>query len=191
MDDADADGCVYSDDLEGMEAVMTKRVYIVTDGSYSDYRICAVFSNEKDAERYKTLINADNDIEEYDVDPVDLSKHANELYWQVQFLQNGDIRMVSQRGIYDKEFVDESHHGEIEISGSFYREHFIRYYGEPNDMLILLWARNEDAAVKIASEWRTILLGSHPELVDTIRQSRHGKTIKLTGDGIETSDILR
>lgn len=42
-------------------------VYIVTNGSYSDYTIEKVFSNKPAAEEYKKWHNITNDIEEYEV----------------------------------------------------------------------------------------------------------------------------
>lgn len=43
------------------------KVYIVTDGSYSDYMIERVFSNPDAAEEFKKWHNISNDIEEYEV----------------------------------------------------------------------------------------------------------------------------
>lgn len=43
------------------------KVYIVTDGSYSEYMIHRVFSNRPAAEEYKKWHNIDNEIEEYEV----------------------------------------------------------------------------------------------------------------------------
>lgn len=43
------------------------KVYIVTDGEYSDYQIMKVFSNKPAAEEYKKWHHIYNDIEEYEV----------------------------------------------------------------------------------------------------------------------------
>lgn len=43
------------------------KVYIVTNGSYSDYMIEKVFSNRAAAEEYKKWCNIYNDIEEFEV----------------------------------------------------------------------------------------------------------------------------
>lgn len=43
------------------------KVYIVTDGCYSEYTIEEVFSNREAAEEYKKWHNITNDIEEYEV----------------------------------------------------------------------------------------------------------------------------
>lgn len=43
------------------------KVYIVTNGEYSDYMIEKVFSNREAAEEFKKWHNISNDIEEYDI----------------------------------------------------------------------------------------------------------------------------
>ncbi len=43
------------------------KVYIVTDGEYSEYMIEKVFSNREAAEEYKKWHNIYNDIEEYEI----------------------------------------------------------------------------------------------------------------------------
>jgi hypothetical protein len=56
-------------------------------------------------------------------------------------------------------------------------------------MVISVWAKDKDAAVKIASEYRMVLLGSHPEYVELLRKSKWGDTLKLHGGEIEIKDI--
>lgn len=43
------------------------KIYIVTDGFYSDYNIQKVFSNRDAAEEYKKWHNCSNDVEEYEI----------------------------------------------------------------------------------------------------------------------------
>ena len=43
------------------------KVYIVTNGEYSDYMIERVFSNREAAEEYKKWHNIHNEIEEYEI----------------------------------------------------------------------------------------------------------------------------
>jgi len=49
-----------------------KRVYIVTSGEYSDYRIEKVFSSHEKARLY-SLLKHDRRVEEYDVDDIELN----------------------------------------------------------------------------------------------------------------------
>jgi len=48
-----------------------KKVYAVSSGSYSDYRVNAIFSTKELAEEFMRYIpdNDYNDIEEYEIDP--------------------------------------------------------------------------------------------------------------------------
>jgi hypothetical protein len=149
---------------------MNKVVYIVTDGSYSDYHICAVFSNKKDAERYCKLTKSD-EVEIWDIDNFDLDKHANELYWQIKFADNGDVISANQ---YSPDLEDDIE--DIYIEGGYSRG--TRYY-DGLDIRVRLWAKDKESAVKIASERRMILLGSHPEFVELARKDRWGKLIKF------------
>ena len=43
------------------------KVYIVTEGCYSDYSIQKVFSNKPAAEEYKKWHNLGNEVEEYEL----------------------------------------------------------------------------------------------------------------------------
>lgn len=46
------------------------RVYLVTEGSYADYRVLGVYSSEKLAEEAAKLLNSDNCIEDFDLDHI-------------------------------------------------------------------------------------------------------------------------
>lgn len=54
------------------------KIYIVTDGCYSDYCIERVFSNRLAAEEYKKWHNIRNDIEEYEVHDEPFDQHDGE-----------------------------------------------------------------------------------------------------------------
>lgn len=65
------------------------KVYIVTDGTYSDYSIEKVFSNRPAAEEYKKWHNIHNDIEEYEVYDEPFEKADGE---KVMFIRvSGDV----------------------------------------------------------------------------------------------------
>jgi hypothetical protein len=54
------------------------KVYIVTEGSYSEYMIEKVFSNREAAEEYKKWHNIYNDIEEYELHDEPFTKEDGE-----------------------------------------------------------------------------------------------------------------
>ena len=58
------------------------KVYIVTEGSYSDYHIEAVFTDEEQAKYYCATHSDECEIEEYDTDTVhfDTDKEIKELW---------------------------------------------------------------------------------------------------------------
>lgn len=62
------------------------KVYIVTDGCYSDYSIEKVFSNRPAAEEYKKWHNISNEIEEYDLfdEPFTTEEGVKVMFIRVQ-----------------------------------------------------------------------------------------------------------
>ena len=66
-----------------------KKVYIVTDGVYSDFHNVAVFSTREKAEKFMDMFSSkDMTIEEYDLNYPDKVKGK---YYQVDMLRNGDV----------------------------------------------------------------------------------------------------
>ena len=59
------------------------KVYVVTDGDYSDYNIQKVFSNIEAAEEYKYWHHITNDIEEYEVADTALDIEGKR-YWFIK-----------------------------------------------------------------------------------------------------------
>lgn len=56
------------------------KIYIVTSGCYSDYRIEAVFTKEKQARMYANL-DSEREVEEYDADEIDVEQSITERVW--------------------------------------------------------------------------------------------------------------
>jgi len=54
------------------------KIYVVTDGSYSDYTIEKIFSNRPAAEEFKKWRNIRNEIEEYEVYDEPFEQHEGE-----------------------------------------------------------------------------------------------------------------
>ena len=64
-----------------------KRVYIVTSGEYSDYRIEKVFSSHEKARLY-SLLDYDRRVEAYDVDDIELNVISNYLLVSYDYKYN-------------------------------------------------------------------------------------------------------
>ena len=81
------------------------KIYVVTEGEYSDYRICGVFTKEKKAERYAYLIGGN--VEEYEADDannperllIQYDRRRNEIINVTGTYWGGEERM--QYGIFD------------------------------------------------------------------------------------------
>lgn len=64
-----------------------KRVYVVTSGEYSDYRIEKVFSTRSKAHMY-SLLDPDRRVEEYDVDDMELNVVSDYLLVSYDYKHN-------------------------------------------------------------------------------------------------------
>lgn len=84
------------------------KVYIVTEGSYSDYHIEQVFSTKEQAAKY-IIANRGRydcyDIEEYEVDDVTIES-SDKVYYAVKFREyNKQIKFIDEELYDNKEFV--------------------------------------------------------------------------------------
>ena len=84
------------------------KIYVVTQGDYSDYHIVAVCTKKASAERIKNLLTdgwCDPEIEEYESDVYDI----NPTYkaYHVVIWKNGDIKCEEEYNSYCAEDVNE------------------------------------------------------------------------------------
>ena len=123
---------------------MTK-VYMVTDGSYSDYRVLGIYSTKAKAEKAKVLFNADNEIDPIDLDVVPKTPRGM-LKWVVTMGRNGDTG-GARRKACDCDYV----------LASLY----VPWGGADVTMLAYMWAKDEEHAVKVVNEWRTRIVANN------------------------------
>ena len=123
------------------------KVYIVSDGWYSDYHICGIYSTPEKAEEAKRVFNA-GDIDELELDKV--PDHPPGLVlWVFHMDRQGNSKDVSRIGAGDCE-------NETWNPGLHGKEH-VRFS---------IWARDEKHAVKVANERRIQLLASNEWTTD-------------------------
>lgn len=121
---------------------MTK-VYVVTEGQYSDFGIKAIFSTKENAERYIAAFNEAkqyndlNGIDEWELD-TDLTVadriERGEKYWRVSMDRNGNSD------------IDDAYYPSAENDITLYRG--------ATHISANVWAENEEGAAKIVNEWR-------------------------------------
>jgi len=117
------------------------KLYMVTDGDYSDYRVEGIYSTREKAEYAKRLFHALNDIEEIELD--DIPDHPRGmLYYVVIMDKEGNTEEVSVRDCRDQ-----------------WEEEW-RPYDDNKHVAFCMWAKDAQHAVKIANERRIRLIES-------------------------------
>lgn len=126
------------------------KVYIITKGEYSDYRICCVATNKERAEFLRKYFSDDwrqAEIETYDTDDFAPVFEGNEIY-RVTFNADGTAQTYK---VDDPDCYD--------LSGKVYSCRAITDSGEIRYIYnVTVFARDSEHAIKIASdilaEWK-------------------------------------
>ena len=118
-----------------------KKIYVVTQGSYSDYRIVAVYSDEEMANE-RAAQEYDATVEGYDLNPP-LDHELGTRGYKVVMSKDGSSR-VDIVGVYSGEDAWYAANGNRAIDAIFY----ISFKGDKNQ------------AIKIANERRIMLIAS-------------------------------
>ena len=140
-----------------------KMIYAVSEGSYSDYRVSAIFSTKVKAQEFIDTMKKQsdseyddyNDIKEYQLDPpiADLLGRGYSVY-HVLMLRNGDVERVERtdNGSYDISSAGQSYIWE-RTKVSAYRGKNVE-----DALNMKVWAKDEKAAVKIVNEKRAQII---------------------------------
>ena len=130
------------------------KIYLVTQGSYSDYRIVGAFSTEENASKVVEALHTGNswddaDVEVYDLDSVQVKEgHRNYRVWMKE---NGDSEVMRGNG------VDDEQPSEYFVNSRYVFNETPRTY-----LRINRYVQSEEAAVKIANELRVRWLAEKP-----------------------------
>lgn len=134
---------------------MSGKVYVVTTGSYSDYRIEAIFTDKDRAESYLSGLsrNDDPDMEEYDLDPAEPGQRVPAGYslFRVRMFDTGTVSEVYQE-LESCQFMEDEK-PEWEIYETAYKDRRLMLFAH-------VLARSENHAVKIVNERRASLIAS-------------------------------
>jgi len=141
-----------------------KTIYAVSSGSYSDYRVNALFSSKKLAKEFIEAMEKDtiyggdyNDIEEYELDPptVDFIKRGYSV-WNVLMLQDGTVERTHKT---DNDKYDIGDVGSCRI---WERTKAPAYRGKDilDALNMKVWAKTEQAAIKIVNEKRAQMIAA-------------------------------
>lgn len=121
-----------------------KKIYVVTAGDYSDYRIVAMFSTKKLAQSFidsfaaSTVYDRFNDVEEYELNPFKSDLSAGRKPYIVRMCKDGQVKQVKL------------------VEASDFHQSDRYSYG--NEINISCFANDETHAIKIANERRVQII---------------------------------
>lgn len=135
-----------------------KKIYAVNSGTYSEYRVVALFSTPELAREFMAAVpDSDyNEIEEFELDPntADLIRRGYSI-WTVHMLRDGGTEHVTRNNpeIYKV----------INVGHRIWRRTQVQAYmgkGIPDILISMVWAKNKTQAVKIVNEHRAQMIAS-------------------------------
>ena len=135
---------------------MNKKVYIVTSGEYSDYRINAVFSSRKLAEKYIELQTRVGywyfevpRIEEYTLDELPIYPKEKSHYRVSLELGTGNLLDIDLTNLDSDKVLNFT---------------VVNRSDKANEIWVYCWAKDEEHAKKIAYDVRTKVLAEKENL---------------------------
>ena len=129
-----------------------KTVWVVEEGSYSDYRVVGVFSSKENAEKVADLVGGCVDV--WPLDPRIEDMNEGRYPYFVSMERDGTTRMVKREQWH---YAFDRYHGRLDV------EYPLMH---PKGTLVgVVFATDEEHAVKIANETRAryIVEGKWPE----------------------------
>ena len=125
--------------------------YVITSGNYSDYHIVAVFSDEKEAEKMLGLLNAHQGYYDYKIEYWEdgfVAEYREGCYPFFVCFQNNSIKWDKRNENFESCMKDEWYYNE-----------------ERNYFSVYVFAKDEQEALKIASERRAKIIGEQTGVV--------------------------
>jgi hypothetical protein len=135
------------------------KVYLVTTGEYSSFRVEAVFSTKERAERFALVEAFNREIEEFEVDLPELHKFP---IWEIEIAEDGVVTSVGRREHPSvKNYTDEDN---ISLESHF---SVVQSYqdGRPKrlgavSLTTCVEIETEEGAIKVANERRAQVMAN-------------------------------
>lgn len=140
-----------------------KKIYVLTQGSYSDYSIVGIFSTRQKAEEFRTLVKPGydgyNDLEEWTLDPdaPEKIRHGYSI-WNVTMLRDGTVEDSSVR---DLDYYNVSRALDPPYIWERAKAPYYRGKGVPNCLDAAVWAKSRTHAIKIVNEYRAQFIANN------------------------------
>lgn len=137
------------------------KVYLVTEGSYSDYGVHAVFSESQKERAKRMAVLIGGGVEEYPLN-IDDYKDPGMDHFNVLMRKNGEANVEKHFRldcVGDKYSTEVSFRTEKDWPGFYRKSHWLIYWRG--------YAKSKEHAIRSADELRRqILAGQRPEVVD-------------------------
>lgn len=134
-----------------------EKVFVLTDGVYSDYHIIGIFSTRKKAEEMLNEMYHKSDvrISEFELNPFQKQLQEGLKKYVVSMKRNGDIEEEIRRDITNTYYEDTGNQW-----GRIYTKEIANapIEGYKYTFITSVWAKDEKHAVKIVNEKRMILI---------------------------------
>ncbi len=122
-----------------------KKIFLVTDGEYSNYHIVGAYSSEQDADLVVERFGGQ--VEEFQLDPNMAKIRSGYTIFKVDITRDGQVLEVVRGGYSDLEF---------------YSPPFVCQMNDGTSRTeFALWAKHEAQAVKTANEMRAQLIANN------------------------------
>ena len=125
--------------------------YVITSGTYSSYHIVAVFADEEQANKMLEILNSHKDYDDYNIE-----------YWNDGFVEKYREGYYSFLVCFNKNSItwdNSNYHFENCLKGEWY------YNEDRNYFSVYVFAKDEQEALKIASEKRAKIIGEQTGVV--------------------------
>ena len=150
---------------------MNTKLWMVTDGDYSAYHVCGIFSTKDRAEYAKRAFMAENDIEEIMLD--EMPEHPKGYLQYLVFMErDGTVQEITQLPIGEITFSP--WYGDVDFEyKKYHKTAAILGPGIIKNMRWEVMAEDEKHAIKIVNEKRLMMLANNewPETVEEWRKT--------------------
>lgn len=132
---------------------MSDTVFVIEQGSYSDYRVVGVYTTRRAAEMVCTAINANEtwekaEVSEWPLNPAADALNAGQSQHRVLMRRDGTVEECKRQDIRTYELTGECHIWRRSTAPAY------RGKGVPDVLQATVWAEDVPHAIKIVNERR-------------------------------------
>lgn len=137
-----------------------KSIYVVEQGSYSDYSVVGVFSSKDNATRIAAAINEGSDydeatVEEWPIDPAIKELNQGKKQFYICMDIDGEVEIINEQNLATYGLTTNLTVWKRTEAAAY------RHKNISDAVHGVVWAKNEKGAVKIANEKRGMFIAAN------------------------------